>query len=757
MKGTSGFATAAVTAMTLVTGISLVRVFDTPSFLLPVLGATLAAHVLAALTRRRPFWVAVPTMVLGGGLVGILAARPGATTFGLPTPATFTAIRLDLDAALTTLREASAPVPPEAGTILVAVLGLWFAAWSADRLDRVHRAPVEAVVPSATMFLIVTALAGDQQRWWPAGLYAATVALHLLTARHLTSGRAARSDRAAWRSVVGGLAVAAVAVLAGLGAAATLPVLHFEGANPIRSEQAIEVTPPLIDLGDLLVNPSDEELFQTRGGGAHYWRLTAYDTFDGARWRMSRSTSSQIHGPLMDGPDPDAADTVTTAFHLTNLGGTFAPAAQWPSRLVEGPDRVGEPGAPTMRWDGQNQALVVGGQDGGVADLAYTVQSRIPTVDPVVLAAADADPPAEIRRYTELPTRVRARLAPIARTVTGSANAPYDIAMALQNHFRDEYAYATDLTGLYPSPQAAAGQSTDAIDAFLEIRVGYCVHFAGTFAALARASGLPARVAVGFTPGEAMPDGTDGRIVRGRNAHVWPEVYFTGVGWIPFEPSPGRGNPDAADYTGVDGVDDPHRVGGYAVDPSGTPSTTAAPTTTRTPTTTAPSKTPETDGASASAPERTPGRSTWDPRWLLVGIPPVAGAALAVLRVLGAARRRRAADTPARGVRLAWADTLDAWYALDLRRGPTDTDRDLADRLGRRLQALAEPAGTVQDAATLGRFATVAAWRPDQVSPDDLAGCRAAADRLIAAARRRRPRWRRMLDRFDPRYHGGER
>ena len=94
-----------------------------------------------------------------------------------------------------------------------------------------------------------------------------------------------------------------------------------------------------------------------------------------------------------------------------------------------------------------------------------------------------------------------------------------------------------------------AGHDEDAIRSFLDARRGYCEQFAGTYAAFARSIGLPARVAVGFTPGE-LTDGV--YVVRGQHAHAWPEVWFEGIGWVPFEPTPGRGAPGAQSYTFVE-------------------------------------------------------------------------------------------------------------------------------------------------------------------------------------------------------------
>ena len=70
----------------------------------------------------------------------------------------------------------------------------------------------------------------------------------------------------------------------------------------------------------------------------------------------------------------------------------------------------------------------------------------------------------------------------------------------------------------------------------LEGREGYCTHFATAFVLLARAQGMPARYVQGFCVPMKREDEVS---VYGDMAHAWPEVYFDGVGWIPFEPTPG--------------------------------------------------------------------------------------------------------------------------------------------------------------------------------------------------------------------------
>ena len=63
-------------------------------------------------------------------------------------------------------------------------------------------------------------------------------------------------------------------------------------------------------------------------------------------------------------------------------------------------------------------------------------------------------------------------------------------------------------------------------------------------------SGSPRATPCGRRPVEQVGDAVE-FVVRGRHAHAWPEVYFEGIGWVPFEPTPQRGNPQAQGYTGV--------------------------------------------------------------------------------------------------------------------------------------------------------------------------------------------------------------
>ena len=179
--------------------------------------------------------------------------------------------------------------------------------------------------------------------------------------------------------------------------------------------------------------------------------------------------------------------------------------------------------------------------------------------------------------YMELPQDFSPRARNLADEVvtTAQADDPYSQALALQNYFRDQGVFENDGTDWeYALDPETTGHDNDAIEAFLESNEGYCEMYAGTYAAMARSIGLPARVAVGFTWGDVDANDPNLYHVKGKHAHAWPEVWLgEEIGWIAFEPTPGRGAPEMAGYADVE----PAQIGETAegVATSSTTTTTA--------------------------------------------------------------------------------------------------------------------------------------------------------------------------------------
>ena len=132
--------------------------------------------------------------------------------------------------------------------------------------------------------------------------------------------------------------------------------------------------------------------------------------------------------------------------------------------------------------------------------------------------------------YLQLPQTLPERVKTLARSATAGATNPYDQASQIESYLRT-------LTYDLKVPLVAADR--DLVDAFLfDLRRGYCDYFASAFVVMARSVGLPARLAVGYASGQVVAPGV--WEVSAADAHSWPEVYFEGVGWAPFEPTPAR-------------------------------------------------------------------------------------------------------------------------------------------------------------------------------------------------------------------------
>jgi protein-glutamine gamma-glutamyltransferase len=122
----------------------------------------------------------------------------------------------------------------------------------------------------------------------------------------------------------------------------------------------------------------------------------------------------------------------------------------------------------------------------------------------------------------------------VAVGIAGNAKNPYAAAVALEAHFRSAGEFVYDE---HPPPRA---QNVPPLVQFIRTKRGYCQHFAGAMALMLRYLGIPARVAAGFASG-SYDEERDQWTVYDRDAHTWVEVWFNGYGWLPFDPTPGRG------------------------------------------------------------------------------------------------------------------------------------------------------------------------------------------------------------------------
>jgi transglutaminase-like putative cysteine protease len=528
-------ATIAMALFSIAVAAGFARVFGGWQFLDGFIAMAVIGHGLSFVLRRFrvPGLLAVP--ILAAAMVWLIAFvhYRDSMTMLLPNGDTLELFQLEIERVREEFRTAVAPVIYGGGWDVLAAIGMALAIVLGDTFAFRAFARAEALVPGGVLFVFVAALGSDRDRVaLTAGLIAAGVAATVaLRAHHAPERRTVIGMR---RSPARAIVPAAIgtALVVALAASFIGPRLPGADAAPIYETRGgsggnvTNVVSPLVDIRSRLTNRSDAELFTVKADFESYWRLSALPRFDGATWGLPERSLSRVDGELSAARD--GATELRQEITITSLGAKFVPAAADP--------RAASP-QEGLRFNADSSTLLK--TDG---DLAAGDQFEIVSASPRFLvedlqAATSTDAGDPI--YLELPDGFPSSIGDIARSVTAGATTPYETALTLQNWFRSEFDYSLEVQ---------AGHSNNAIEGFLRDRVGYCEQFAGSYAAMLRTLGVPARVAVGFTPGNF--DG-DVYSVLGKNAHAWPEVWFDGLGWVPFEPTPGRGSPGAENYTNV--------------------------------------------------------------------------------------------------------------------------------------------------------------------------------------------------------------
>ncbi|WP_152039777.1 transglutaminase TgpA family protein [Salinigranum salinum] len=277
-------------------------------------------------------------------------------------------------------------------------------------------------------------------------------------------------------------------------------------ASLVNSQERIEV------LGSIRLSPKVR--YTIEAGERQYWQTASYDRYTGRGW--VRTGDTEPYQGRLRGP-PGAARRLTQTVTPESTVSAM-PAAWKPVEVSEGV---------AGRTQVTQQGFFVPATSLGSGE-SYTVESRVPQYTSEQLRRSGTDYPAAIREsYLQLPestsTRVRERAAEIA----GGQDNPYDKAVVIEQWLEENKRYS--LTVERPEGDIA--------EAFLfEMDAGYCTYYATTMVTLLRAQGVPARLAVGYTPGEQVSDGE--YVVRGLDSHAWVEVYFADVGWVRFDPTP---------------------------------------------------------------------------------------------------------------------------------------------------------------------------------------------------------------------------
>jgi len=713
-----------------------VRVFSEVSSVLPLVGASLMSTALAVALRRLNVPLFVAFLVSLGGLALLMINRyaPGTATAGVvPNGETINELGLLLDDGLEQFRRRRAPVEAVPPFIAATMIGTWVMAfltdWGAQRL----RLAFEPVLPSSLLFIFSAVLGAGDRRLVSTLVFAATVVVWAVTqrAQHL-------SEQSTWlssdkqRGPVGmAQRMAAVSVLALLAGTLIGPRLPGAGEEELyywrnRTDPTRVVVSPFVEIGSRLVEQKDIDLFRVKADRPAYWRLAGLDTYDerGASWSTTlkfQATAGDLPGLA---PTLGSTSVLRQEVEIQKLGTIWLPAAFAPAKVVEASDGV--------IWNEETASLAISDDKDRADDnsdgLVYAIESVIQryTVDELN-QASEFVPPEIQERFLTLPTTLSPQVASLALEITANATTRYEQSLALQNYFR-EFDYSLSLTR----------REGDPIEQFLRERVGFCQQFSGTFALMARSLGIPTRVAVGFTWGDPVEGEPGVYQVTGRHTHAWPEVWFEGLGWVAFEPTPGRGAPDAG-YTGLQEQQDSLVQANFEQLPT-TPTTQPPDTDT----TIDPNFADELDdiglgdlgGGAAGGSQR-----GYGPPWLAATATLAVAAYAAGMPLLfriRRARRHRSATTAAAKIEAVWADTADdLQLRFGLVRRPSETRSEFADRIS--------DDSRVSDRALsrLAKAVSVARYGSTEAAAAQLSTAEEAGAEVQGNVSRRTSRWQR--------------
>ncbi len=510
---------------------------------------------LAALLRRLGVGQLLSLLAMVAGFIVVTGVLlfPETLLVVVPTRETFASMAQATGDALRGVSDQAAPVRVTREFLFLTCAGAWAVTTAADGLAFRARQPLLALVPVLGLFVFPALIRDTSPAWYAAWFLMGGAGLLLFEsrARLATWGRWVSSPRArpasGWRlpltraNSIGRWMLAGAALLA-LSLAWLLPgygqrpLLDYRAGPNANAAIAIN---PFVSLRTRLNSDENIPVFDVRTAQPSYYRLITLDRFDGVTFTPSSPGQLVEFGGDtsldLDGGAPSTQ--VTQRFTIRQLAGPsgYLPTAQAPVSIRAGRNRVYQ--SPTNRDLTLRRPLRSG--------LTYTVTSRVPTPTAADLAGPKSyDSLPQARPYLDA-SNIDQRVQSLALSVVRGKSDPFARALAIQDYLRSAaFKYNLDVPAL--------SQGGNQLRRFLlEVREGYCEQFAAAMAAMARVAGIPSRVAVGFTSGVPAGDHWE---VGSKDAHAWPELYFPGVGWVRFEPTPrGDGQVDVPSYTTASG------------------------------------------------------------------------------------------------------------------------------------------------------------------------------------------------------------
>jgi transglutaminase-like putative cysteine protease len=455
----------------------------------------------------------------------------------LPTPSSLAQLGTVLSEGSAEMREQATPALPLTGLLALTTVLVALIAVTVDLVAVAGRQPAVAGLGLLVLLCVPVGTIVGSIGWVALAAPAVGMALLLWADQHERLGLGNRvGRRLLGAGGAAALRIGTAALLTGLVVGSVIPTLAegslatgLGGGSGSSTGTALD---PVAEIhGELtLESPRDLLSVDTPSSEPGYLRSVVIDQYDAAEgWTLS-NLDGEISVADSDELDPLRSDQarrpVSGTITVLDHDDRFLPVFTSPLTV-----RVLDGSSDDWRYD-QATGTVFGRQvstDG----LSYWVSAAQPRPSADVLASTPPLPrDSPLRTRFEALPRLDPRVTDLVGQLTGEVGVdePYE-------RVRRIHEYLTDRSnGFVYSLATEPGTSGDDLVDFLRLRRGYCEQYAGAMAVLVRAAGVPARVALGYTAGTVQPDGT--RLITTDDAHAWVEVYFQGLGWMPFDPTP---------------------------------------------------------------------------------------------------------------------------------------------------------------------------------------------------------------------------
>jgi hypothetical protein len=300
-----------------------------------------------------------------------------------------------------------------------------------------------------------------------------------------------------------------------------LPQEHLLGSGPELSEQ-------------IVLAVRDEIPLELPEQARYYWRAVTYDRYSGVGWATSPTQEADYAAEgrtLASGLTAQALARQEIQVFGEAFGGGAILFSPGELLAVSQAYQVAWRHLPQAPLDGSDQYGVLARPIGQAPD-SYRIEALVSQASQEQLRSAGSRyPDWVLENDLTLPEALPNRVRRLALDLTATEPNPYDRALAIESFLR-RYPYTLDLD----EPPG----DRDLVDYFLfDLERGYCDYYASAMVVLARAAGIPARLAVGYAGGSYDPESSR-YLISAAEAHSWPELYFPTYGWIGFEPTAGR-------------------------------------------------------------------------------------------------------------------------------------------------------------------------------------------------------------------------